>query len=60
MASRKLIRKGLSRVNPKAKPEVRVQVGGYSNRIHIDVRLTAAEEKGLYRELHKKYGKMDK
>jgi hypothetical protein len=60
MSTQKLIRKGLKRVNPKAKPEVRVQVGGYSNRVHIDIRLTAAEEKALYRELSKKYGKKDK
>ena len=60
MAPQKRTRKGIKRVNPKAKPDVRVNIGGYSHRVHIDVRLTAAEEKGLYRELHKKYGKTDK
>lgn len=53
-------RKGIKRVNPKGKPDVRVNIGRHTNRIHIDVRLTAAQEKGLYIELHKRYGKKDK
>jgi hypothetical protein len=44
-------------VNPKAKPKVHVYFGRSTERLHVDVRLTAAEERGLYEALQKRYGR---
>jgi hypothetical protein len=59
MANPSVARKSRSikRVNVKADPKVSIYIGRYSNRVHVDVRLTAAEERGLYNALAKRYGK---
>lgn len=49
---------GIRRVNPKAKPDVSIYIGKHTKRVHVDVRLTAAEERGLYVKLAKRYGEM--
>ena len=46
----------IKRVNVKADPKLSIYIGRYSKRVHIDVRLTAAEERGLYNALAKRYG----
>jgi hypothetical protein len=43
-------------INPKAKPNVHIQFARNSRRLQIIVRLTAAEEKGLYEKLRKRHG----
>jgi hypothetical protein len=44
-------------INPKAEPKIHVQFARNSRRLQIIARLTAAEEKGLYEKLRKRYGK---
>jgi hypothetical protein len=44
------------RVNVKVDPKLSIYSGRYSKRVHVDVRLTAAEERGLYNALVKRYG----
>jgi hypothetical protein len=59
MANSTIARKARSikRVNVKADPKLSIYIGRYSKRVHVDVRLTAAEERGLYNALVKRYGK---
>ena len=49
--------RGIRRVDPKADPKLRIYAGKNSDRVHVDIRLTAAEERGLYNFLRKRYGK---
>jgi hypothetical protein len=51
---------GIRRVKPKGKsefgkPDLSVYIGKNTKRIHVDIRLTAAEERGLYNELRKRH-----
>ena len=53
---------GIVRVKPKGKPDfgkpdLSVYIGKHTKRIHVDIRLTTAEERGLYAVLNKRYGK---
>lgn len=45
----------IRRVKSKADPVVSVTFGKNTGRLHIDVRLTAAEERGLFNALRKRY-----
>jgi len=57
MANTSIARKSRSikRVNVKADPKLSIYVGRYSKRIHVDVRLTAAEEHGLLAALRRRH-----
>jgi hypothetical protein len=61
MANSKAKRKtGIRRIKPKGKTEfgklgLSVYVGKHSKRIHVDIRLTASEERGLLDALRKRH-----
>ena len=53
---------GIRRIKPKGKadfgkPDLSLYIGKHTKRIHVDIRLTAAEERGLYEALDKRYGR---
>ena len=53
---KKRINKGIRPVNKKAEPDLSIYIGKYTGRVHVDIRLTAAEERGLYNALKKRFG----
>ncbi len=49
--------RGLRVTDAKGTPKVSIFLGKNTSRVHIDVKLTASEERALYEKLDKKFGK---